>query len=109
MAPLLQIFLLSLMLPLCCCVDTQFQYCGGQKYNNSDIETNINHVLSDLVTEASVGGYAVSSFGNGNNTIYGLAQCRGDVSSDNCSSCLADAAKRLPEVCFLILLFILKF
>jgi len=86
------------MLPLCYCADPIAQYCG-QTYSNSHIETNINHVISDLVTKASVGGFATSSFGNGNNTIYGLAQCRGDVSSEDCSSCLADAAKQLPVEC----------
>lgn len=98
MPSLLQILLLSLLLPLCYCADPVAHYCG-QNYSSSHIETNINLVISDLVTKASVGGFAVSSFGKGNNTIYGLAQCRGDVSSDDCSSCLADAAKQFPTVC----------
>jgi Salt stress response/antifungal len=101
MEPLLKIFLLSVLLPLCYCADPIAHYCG-QSYTSGQIETNINHVISDLVTKASVGGFAVTSYGKGNDTIYGLAQCRGDVSSDDCSSCLADAAKQLPAVRFLI-------
>jgi Salt stress response/antifungal len=107
MALLLQFFLLSVLLPLCYCADPITHYCD-QSYTSGRIETNINHVISDLVTKASVGGFAVSSYGKGKDTIYGLAQCRGDVSSDDCSSCLADAAKQLPVVRFLILLVIIK-
>ncbi|KAJ4779275.1 cysteine-rich repeat secretory-like protein [Rhynchospora pubera] len=98
MAPLLQIFILSLLVSLSYCADPITKSCN-QSYTGSGIETNINHVLSDLVTKGSVGGFAVSSYGKGNSTIYGLAQCRGDVSSGDCSSCLADAAKALPVVC----------
>ncbi|KAJ7008895.1 hypothetical protein NC653_007529 [Populus alba x Populus x berolinensis] len=32
-------------------------------------------------------------------TVYGLAQCRGDVSSKHCFSCIQDAAKQIHEVC----------
>ncbi|KAJ3676424.1 hypothetical protein LUZ60_003836 [Juncus effusus] len=98
MALAYQLFLFSLLLPLSYCADPIAQYCA-QSYTDNKITSNINHVLSDLVTKASVEGFAVSSYGKGSNTIYGLAQCRGDVSSDDCSACLASAAKQLPMTC----------
>ncbi|XP_072976458.1 cysteine-rich repeat secretory protein 55 [Typha angustifolia] len=100
MAPLVyHLLLLSLLLPLCLAADPNGQYCSDS-YNGGQIRSNINYVLSDLVAKASVGGgFAISSYGKGNNTIYGLAQCRGDVSEGDCSTCLTDAAKQLPLVC----------
>ena len=99
MALVLQLFFFSLLLPLSYCADPIAHYCA-QNFTSNQTQININQVISDLTTRASVGGFAVTSFGNGNGTIYGLAQCRGDVSTSDCSACLASAAKQLPVVCF---------
>ncbi|XP_020086393.1 cysteine-rich repeat secretory protein 55-like [Ananas comosus] len=75
-------------------------YCASS-FKGTQTQANINLVLSDLVAKASIGGFAVSSFGGGNGgAIYGLAQCRGDViGSGDCLSCLVAAAKKLPTTC----------
>ncbi|XP_078153578.1 cysteine-rich repeat secretory protein 55-like [Carex rostrata] len=98
MALVLKLFFFSLLLPLSYCADPIAHYCA-QSYTSNQIQTNINQVISDLTTKASVSGFAVTSSGKGKNTIYGLAQCRGDVSADDCSACLASAAKQFPMTC----------
>ncbi|XP_008784711.2 cysteine-rich repeat secretory protein 55-like [Phoenix dactylifera] len=99
MALLHHLLLLSILLPFCtAATDSIGQYCANS-FNGSKIQANIDHVLSDLVAKASVGGFATSYSGEGSDVIYGLAQCRRDVSSDDCSTCLTAAAKKLPTVC----------
>lgn len=80
--------------------DSIGSYCAGNSYAGSNkAVANINSVLADLVATASTGGYATSTAGKGSSVIYGLAQCRGDVSAGDCAACLADAAKQLPATC----------
>ncbi|CAL9119069.1 cysteine-rich repeat secretory protein 55-like [Musa acuminata AAA Group] len=98
MALLRHLLLLSLLLPFSSSDDSIGYYCD-KSFNGGHIQADINGVLSDLVAKASVGGFATSSYGKGGSAIYGLAQCRGDVSSEDCSTCLKDAAKALPEAC----------
>jgi hypothetical protein len=81
-------------------MDSIGSYCAGISYaGNSKAVASINYVLGDLVTTASTGGFATSSAGKSGKSIYGLAQCRGDVSARDCAACLADAAKQLPSAC----------
>ncbi|URE45314.1 cysteine-rich repeat secretory protein [Musa troglodytarum] len=99
MALLQRLLLLFLWLPLsAAAADSIALYCSN-RFNGKQTQANIDHVLADLVARASVGGFATSSSGNGASGIYGLAQCRGDVSADDCSTCLAEAAKKLPTAC----------
>lgn len=104
---ILKLFFFSLFLSLSYCADPIAHYCA-QSYTSSQIQTNIDQVISDLTTKASVDGFAVTSSGKGNKTIYGLAQCRGDVSADDCSACLASAAKQFPVVCFFTNLYMIE-
>ncbi|XP_078179049.1 cysteine-rich repeat secretory protein 55-like isoform X3 [Carex rostrata] len=98
MALVLKLFFFSLLLPLSYCADPIARYCA-QNFTSNQTQTNINQVISDLTTRASVGGFALTSYGNGNDTIYGLAQCRGDVSASDCSACLASAAMQFNVTC----------
>ncbi|XP_072979533.1 cysteine-rich repeat secretory protein 55-like [Typha angustifolia] len=93
------LFFLFFLLPLCSSTDPLGYYCDTPFNGNPTQSTRITVVLSDLVSKASVGGFAVSSAGRGGDEIYGLAQCRGDVGADVCSTCLTDAAKKIPSVC----------
>ncbi|KAJ0962356.1 hypothetical protein J5N97_030184 [Dioscorea zingiberensis] len=97
MAALMHLLLL-LFLPLSSSADSIGQFCD-KSFKTREIQTSINKVLSDLVSEATISGFSTSSFGQGSNLVYGLAQCRGDVSSDDCATCIADAAKKLQAVC----------
>jgi hypothetical protein len=76
-------------------------YCAGPNYQGDvKAKASINSVLTDHVAKGSTGGgFATASAGENETVIYGLAQCRGDVSASDCSACLADAAKQLPASC----------
>uniref|UniRef100_A0A0E0KC03 Gnk2-homologous domain-containing protein n=1 Tax=Oryza punctata TaxID=4537 RepID=A0A0E0KC03_ORYPU len=90
------------LLPLSMAMDSLGSYCSGNSLaGNSKAVASINSVLTDLVTKGSTdGGFATSSAGKGNsNVIYGLAQCRGDVSTGDCQACLASAANQILTSC----------
>ncbi|KAK7813044.1 cysteine-rich repeat secretory protein 55 [Quercus suber] len=40
-----------------------------------------------------------TSYGKNQDQVFGLGQCRGDVSSKDCSSCIQDAAKQIRQCC----------
>ncbi|XP_058079722.1 cysteine-rich repeat secretory protein 55-like [Magnolia sinica] len=77
------------------------EFCNKDKnISSSRTSTTIDRVLAQLVTKASSDGFATASSGGGRiETVYGLAQCRGDVSSKDCSACIADAAKQIRQLC----------
>nr|BAJ87136.1 predicted protein [Hordeum vulgare subsp. vulgare]BAJ94653.1 predicted protein [Hordeum vulgare subsp. vulgare]BAK01760.1 predicted protein [Hordeum vulgare subsp. vulgare]BAK01958.1 predicted protein [Hordeum vulgare subsp. vulgare] len=88
------------LLPLGMAMDAIGSNCAGTRYAAGSGKGNIDSVLADLVAKGSSGGFATSIAGKGNSTVvYGLAQCRGDVSASDCSACLVDAAKQLPAAC----------
>ncbi|XP_020583086.1 cysteine-rich repeat secretory protein 55-like [Phalaenopsis equestris] len=78
-----------------------YHYCGNNSSTTSPnpLQSNINFVLSDLITRTPPSGFAISSHGDGTTTLYGLTRCRGDVPADVCSTCITEAAKQLPSLC----------
>ncbi|BAF11636.1 cysteine-rich repeat secretory protein 55 [Oryza sativa Japonica Group] len=89
------------LLPLSMAMDPLGSYCSGNSLaGSSKAVASINSVLTDLVTKGSTGvGFATSTAGKGNNVIYGLVQCRGDVSTSDCQACLASAANQILTSC----------
>ncbi|KAJ4968125.1 hypothetical protein NE237_014826 [Protea cynaroides] len=77
------------------------EFCNKDKNITSGSlqSANIKKVLEELASKADINGFIVTSSGEGQDKIYGLAQCRGDVSKEDCSECTKDAAKQLPELC----------
>ncbi|XWS36618.1 hypothetical protein CRYUN_Cryun20dG0100200 [Craigia yunnanensis] len=67
--------------------------------SSSLIPANIDHFLAKLVSEALLTAHAATSYGKDPDKVYGLAQCRGAVSSNDCSSCIQDAAKQIRQHC----------
>ncbi|KAF8393947.1 hypothetical protein HHK36_020149 [Tetracentron sinense] len=67
--------------------------------SNSQISANIDHLLAELESKAASNGFIATSYGKATDQVYGLAQCRGDVSTKDCSSCVNDAAKQIRELC----------
>ncbi|XP_031492653.1 cysteine-rich repeat secretory protein 55-like [Nymphaea colorata] len=67
----------------------------GANYSAS-IPTVEGMLLSQI---AKHGGYATASSGGGSSAVYGLLQCRGDVSLNDCISCGKDAANLLRTQC----------
>ncbi|KAI3862904.1 hypothetical protein MKX03_014860 [Papaver bracteatum] len=69
--------------------------------SGSEYETNLkNFLLPSLVSNGSINGFFNTSVGtNPNNTVYGLVQCRGDISMDSCKSCLNSSSVVVIQKC----------
>lgn len=94
--------ILLLLLLLCTCsADRVGEFCNADSEisGNSQIFANIDRLLPVLVFRTALTGFATVTYGKGQDKVYGLAQCRGDVSSKDCFSCIQDAAKQIREVC----------
>ena len=73
--------------------------CNVNKYSNGSIyESNVNRVLQYLVNgAASPTGRLETIYTYGG--VYGLLQCRPDVSPHNCQTCSAAASQMAYEDC----------
>ncbi|KAJ4825061.1 Cysteine-rich repeat secretory protein 55 [Turnera subulata] len=67
--------------------------------NKNQTSRNIDQLLSTLVSKTASAGYTATSSGQGQDKVYGLAQCRGDMSSKDCSDCIQDAANQIRQLC----------
>ena len=90
-----------LLLALCICnaesADPLGQFCNT--VSGSQISANIDRLLAELVSKTPSNGFIATSYGKNQYRVFGLAQCRGDVSSTDCSSCIQDAAKQIRQRC----------
>ncbi|XP_023738340.1 cysteine-rich receptor-like protein kinase 44 [Lactuca sativa] len=66
---------------------------------NSTYQRNVENTLSGLLNTNSGYGFFNFSVGQGNDRVYSIALCRGDVESDLCQSCLNDSIVQLRENC----------
>ncbi|KAL0446478.1 UNVERIFIED_CONTAM: Plasmodesmata-located protein 7 [Sesamum latifolium] len=78
--------------------------CSQTKYSpGSPYESNLNSVLASLVNSASIStfnSFKISLPGSTQaDVVYGLYQCRGDLSSPECHHCVANAVTRLSTYC----------
>ncbi|XP_058071120.1 cysteine-rich repeat secretory protein 38-like [Magnolia sinica] len=71
----------------------------GNYINGSAYETNLNLLLHYLNTKTSSNGYYNASFGVDPDQVYGLAQCRGDVSSHSCQECIKNSKGEITRLC----------
>ncbi|GMH26830.1 hypothetical protein Nepgr_028673 [Nepenthes gracilis] len=76
--------------------------CSQAKYNpNSTYESNLNSLLTSLVNSATYSSYnKFTVIGpTEQDVIYGLYQCRGDLSMPDCATCIAHSVSRLGSLC----------
>ncbi|KAL8268365.1 hypothetical protein R6Q59_002163 [Mikania micrantha] len=84
-----------------------FTYYGCSQENfkpNTPFGTNLNSLLSSLVSSSSQTSYASFAIGNDSNApinsaVYGLYQCRGDLRTPECSECVKNAVSQVGVVC----------
>ncbi|PKI43607.1 hypothetical protein CRG98_035983 [Punica granatum] len=99
------LFFPFLFLLVCNCIaesaDPLGQFCNRNSNisTGSQVSANIDRLLPQLVSKTESDGYIATSYGEDKDKVYGLAQCRGDVSRDDCSSCIQDAAKQIRQLC----------
>ncbi|KAH9325178.1 hypothetical protein KI387_005356 [Taxus chinensis] len=70
-------------------------YTDGDPYS-----TNLNRVITDLLRNGSQSsGFNTSWHGQSPNQVYGLLQCIGNISAEQCSTCSREANNSLYELC----------
>ncbi|KAL5725911.1 hypothetical protein ACHQM5_008996 [Ranunculus cassubicifolius] len=79
------------LLQLC---STTSNYTSGSQF-----QTNLNLLLNSLVSNGTRDGYFNTSVGVGPDIVYGLAQCRDDLSMASCRSCLKTSVLKIKENC----------
>ncbi|KAH6789721.1 receptor-like protein related family protein [Perilla frutescens var. frutescens] len=93
------LLILSLYILTAESADPAANFCNDDNKTNGSISRNIDALLPKLVSGTIQNGFIATSYGGGKEQVYGLAQCRGDVSSSDCSSCIQDAAKEIRNLC----------
>ncbi|MED6107515.1 Plasmodesmata-located protein 7 [Stylosanthes scabra] len=76
--------------------------CTQQKYTpNSPYEANLNSLLTSLVNSATFSTYNNFTMvgGSQQDAVYGLYQCRGDLSMPDCAACVARAVTKAGDMC----------
>ncbi|XP_065858007.1 plasmodesmata-located protein 7 [Euphorbia lathyris] len=76
--------------------------CSQQKFTpNSPYESNINSLLTSLVNSATYTSYNNFTImaSTPQDVVYGLFQCRGDLSMPDCATCVARAVSQLGSLC----------
>ncbi|XP_050288741.1 cysteine-rich receptor-like protein kinase 25 isoform X1 [Quercus robur] len=79
-----------------------FHFCANSTFSaNSLYQTGINSLLSSLSSNATrnLEFYNTTTNRNTSNPVYGLYLCRGDVTSEVCRGCVAEATKDLTTRC----------
>jgi hypothetical protein len=83
--------IITLRAEVCNAVDDNL-YCSNNTYSiGSDFERNLNTVFNSLVQHTHQTGFNTSVYGQSPNRVYGLLQCRGDATPDQCYNCSRNA------------------
>ena len=79
-----------------------YHFCANTTFSaNSLYKSSLNSLLSSLSSNAThnLEFYNTTTGENTSNPLYGIFLCRGDVTSEICRGCVADATKDLAEKC----------
>ncbi|KAK6917363.1 Serine-threonine/tyrosine-protein kinase, catalytic domain [Dillenia turbinata] len=81
-----------------------YYYCNNDNGNYTfagDYSANLDNALFAISSNSAGNGHGFYSFSAGNNidTIHAIALCRGDISLDNCMSCVNESTTTLPKLC----------
>ena len=81
-----------------------FLYGGCSQINytpNSPYESNLNSLITSLVNSATYSSYNKFTITGSipDDVVYGLYQCRSDLSMPDCATCVARAVTRLGPLC----------
>jgi hypothetical protein len=83
------LFIITLRATIC---NAQKPYCNGINYTTgSAFESNMATVFNTLVEDTFQTGFNTTVYGQSPDQIYGILQCRGDATVDQCKSCSQNA------------------
>ncbi|XP_028095783.1 cysteine-rich repeat secretory protein 38-like [Camellia sinensis] len=54
-------------------------------------KSNLNNLFNSLSSNVAPNGFYKSTFGKNSDKVYGLAQCRADISPANCTNCINES------------------
>ncbi|QHO03438.1 plasmodesmata-located protein 6 [Arachis hypogaea] len=100
------VLLAGMMIMLSAMADTDsfiFGGCSQVKFMpGSPYENTVNSLLTSLINSATFTNYnnfTIQPTPSSSATVYGLYQCRGDLSNDRCSRCVERAVNQLGTLC----------
>ncbi|KAF9613662.1 hypothetical protein IFM89_009550 [Coptis chinensis] len=67
--------------------------------SNSQFQTNLNLLLPSLLSNGPRDGFFNTTVGTSPDTVYGLVQCRGDASTEDCRRCLNNSVVDVIRKC----------
>ncbi|GLT28790.1 hypothetical protein SLA2020_036970 [Shorea laevis] len=79
-----------------------FGGCTQQKYApDSPYQSNLNTLLTSLVNSATYSSYSNYTITGSSpeDVVYGLYQCRGDLSMPDCATCVSSAVSHVGSLC----------
>jgi hypothetical protein len=84
--------------------DPLFHICSNSENFTaySPYESNLKTLINSLIYKTPSTGFGIGSVGlvqSQNQQAYGLALCRGDVSTSECKTCVSDATKEIQSRC----------
>ncbi|CAL9041445.1 unnamed protein product [Musa banksii] len=98
--PSLLFYLISLLFLSSPAVATQVCSTSAGKFTaNGTYESNLNLLLSSLISNGSASGFFTDTVGRMPNQVQGLVLCRGDTNATTCSSCLSTAGVEILQLC----------
>lgn len=79
-----------------------FHFCsnsGNFTAYNDPYEANLNKLNGYLSIQTPPSGFGLGTIGQTPNQAYGLALCRGDVSTSDCKTCVVEAGSEIRKRC----------
>ncbi|KAG4972081.1 hypothetical protein JHK82_037750 [Glycine max] len=101
-SPVTFLLIFALVFQTCFGANPLYHFCSSsQNFKaNSPYESNLKTLINSLIYRTPSTGFGVGSVGQyQNEKAYGLALCRGDVSSSECKTCVSDATKEILSRC----------
>lgn len=76
------------------------QFCSKGQYDDGSVyQTNLNHLLANLSSEAASKKFYNSTVGEGIHEVYGLFLCNGAYTAELCQVCITVAAGQIQQKC----------
>lgn len=78
-----------------------FKGCAEQKFQDPSgiYSQNLNNLLESLVSQSSQKSFSTTTSGDGQNAIIGLYQCRGDLTTAQCYTCVSKIPDMVKKLC----------
>ncbi|XP_021646217.1 plasmodesmata-located protein 1 isoform X2 [Hevea brasiliensis] len=78
-----------------------FKGCAQQKFQDPSgiYSQNLKNLMESLVSQSSQKSFSTTTSGDGQNAIVGLYQCRGDLTTPQCYTCVSKIPDMVKKLC----------